>query len=616
MMKTMRNAAKPIYLIVILAFVGTIIFAWGMEFTSKGKRNPNIAGIINDQEISNEYYYRAYENKYQELIKTSPEPTEDQLAKIRQEAWDNIVNEVLLGQQIRDNKVVVTDEELAQYVGVVAPPEFQKVPDFQTNGQFDMSKYQKYIQDLANSSDPRAEQALMAIEQSVKSQVLTYKLQELVTAGAVVPLSAVQDEYITQNEKVQVKYLFISSANIDTSDIKPTENEIKARYEADKENNYKIDKTATLRYVQINKAPTQLDADSVKNEILKIYNRVIGGEDFAEVAKEVSQDNSAANGGDLGWFGKGRMVKPFEEAAFKLKNIGDISQPVQSTFGWHIIKLTGRKMEKDPKNPTAPPSEQIQASHILLKVIMSEKSLAIHKEQAEKIRQAALSSNLDQAAKELGLTVQETKPFAAGASIPGIGNNPQLNKLAFEGKTGAISDVIETKQALFIATPGVKKPAGYRPLDEVKEQISRVLRNEKITAKAMVKGEALYKEMISQGLDLEQLGAKYNMPVITTDTFARYDFVKNVGSDPAFIGAAFTLSATDRFSKPVKGQTGCYLLEFVSRKPADMTRFAAISDSLYNEKFSRKRNEIWQGWFKAIKENAKIENYTQSSSGA
>jgi peptidyl-prolyl cis-trans isomerase D len=169
----------------------------------------------------------------------------------------------------------------------------------------------------------------------------------------VVPLSAVQDEYITQNEKVQVKYLFISSANIDTSDIKPTENEIKARYEADKENNYKIDKTATLRYVQINKAPTQLDADSVKNEILKIYNRVIGGEDFAEVAKEVSQDNSAANGGDLGWFGKGRMVKPFEEAAFKLKNIGDISQPVQSTFGWHIIKLTGRKMEKDPKNPTA-----------------------------------------------------------------------------------------------------------------------------------------------------------------------------------------------------------------------------------------------------------------------
>jgi hypothetical protein len=83
----MRNAAKPIYLIVILAFVGTIIFAWGMEFTSKGKRNPNIAGIINDQEISNEYYYRAYENKYQELIKTSPEPTEDQLAKIRQEAW-------------------------------------------------------------------------------------------------------------------------------------------------------------------------------------------------------------------------------------------------------------------------------------------------------------------------------------------------------------------------------------------------------------------------------------------------------------------------------------------------------------------------------------------------
>ncbi len=616
MMKTMRNAAKPVYLIVILAFVGTIIFAWGMEFTSKENRNPNVAGKVNDQEISYEFYYRAYENKYQELLKTSPEPNEEQLSRIRQEAWDGLVNEALLGQQIRDNGVIVTDEELAQYVGVVAPPEFQKVPEFQTNGQFDMSKYQKYIQDLANATDPRAEQILMSIEQSVRSQVLTYKLQELVTASAVVPQSAVQDEYITQNEKIQVKYLFIAAANIDTSDIKPTDNEIKARYEADKENNYKVDQTATLRYVQINKAPTQVDADSVKNEILQIYNRVISGENFAEVAKEVSQDNSAANGGDLGWFGKGRMVKPFEEAAFNLKNIGDISQPVQSTFGWHIIKLTGRKMEKDPKDPSAPASEQIQASHILLKVAMSEKSLAMHKDQAEKLRQAALGSNLDQGAKELNLTVQETKPFAKGASIPGIGNNPQLNKIAFEGKAGTISDVVETQRALFVATPGTKKPAGYKPLDEVKEQISRTLRNEKITEKAMIKGEAMYKEMMSQGLNLDMLGAKYNMPVTTTDPFARYEFVKNIGSDPAFIGAAFTLSATNRFSKPVKGQTGCYLLEFVSHTPADMTRFAAISDSLYNSAFIKKRNDVWQSWFKAMIENAKIENYTQNTSGA
>jgi len=615
MMKTMRNAAKPIYLIVILAFVGTIIFAWGMEFTSKDKRNPNIAGKINDQEISFEVFNNTYRNKYDELLKTNPEPNEDQLSKIRQETWDEIVNQAILGQQIKENKVTLSNEELAQYVGVVPPPQFQNIPELQTDGRFDMSKYQKYISDLANSTDPRAEQELLYIEQSVKSQVLTYKLQELVTAGAVVPQSAIQDEYVTQNEKMQVKYIFISAANIDTSDIKPTDDEIKARYEKDKDANYKIDQTATVRYVQINKAPTQIDADSVKNEIFQIYNRLIGGADFAEVAKEVSQDNSAANGGDLGWFGKGRMVKPFEEAAFGLKKIGDISQPVQSQFGWHIIKLTGRKMEKDPKDPTGPEVEQIQASHILLKVAMSEKSLAIHKEQAEKLRQAAMGSNLDQAAKELGLSVQETKPFTKGGSIPGIGNNPQINNIAFDGKAGSISDVIETSRALFIVTPGIKKPAGYRPLDEVKEQISRVLRNEKITEKAMVKGEAMYKEMTGQGLNLDQLGARYNIPVTTTEPFARYEFVKNVGSDPAFIGAAFTLSETKRFSKPVKGQTGCYLLEYVAHMPADMTRFAAISDSLYNDAFTKKRNDIWQSWFKATLDKAKIENFTQNTSG-
>jgi peptidyl-prolyl cis-trans isomerase D len=616
MMKIMRNAAKPIYLVVILAFVGTIIFAWGMDFTGRGKKNANIAGKINNTEISNEIYYRAYENKYQELLKTSPEPTEEQIANTRKEAWDGIVNEVLLNQQIAENKITLTDEELAQYVQVVPPGEFQKIPEFQNNGQFDMAKYQKYISELANSQDPRAEQMLMSIEQSVKAQVLNYKLQELVTASAVVPQSSVYDEYVNQNEKIQVKYIFISTANIDTSDIKPTDTEIKARYEKDKDNNYKIDQTATVRYVQINKAPTQVDADSVKNEIFQVYNQILGGADFAQVAKEVSQDNSATNGGDVGWVGKdSRMVEPFKEAALNLKKVGDISQPVQTQYGWHILKLTGRKTEKDPKNPTGPEVEQAQISHILLKVAMSEKSHAILKEQAEKLRQAAIVSNLDQAAKEQNQTVQETKPFAKGASIPGIGNNPQINTLGFEGKSGTISDIIETPRAIFVVTPGIKKPAGYRSLDEVKEQISRMLRAEKITDKAMAKGETMYKEL-SQGMTLDILGAKYNMPVTTTDPFARFEFVKNIGSDPGFIGASFTLSETKRLSKPVKGQTGCYLLEYVSHVSADITKYNAMSDSLYNSAFIKKRNDVWQSWFKAMMDKAKIENYTQQTSGA
>jgi peptidyl-prolyl cis-trans isomerase D len=616
MMKTMRNAAKPVYLVVILAFVGTIIFAWGMEFTSKGKKNPNVAGIINDQEISYEVFSRAYENKQQEMLQSGEEPTEAKIAEIREAAWNGIVQEVLVNQQIAKNKIVVTEEELAQYVPVVPPGEFQKIPEFQTNNQFDMSKYQKYIQDLANSQDPRAEQMLMGIEQSVKAQVLNYKLQELITAGAVVPRSSVYDQYVNQNEKMQVKFLFISTANIDTSDIKPSDSEIKARYEADKESNYKVDQTATVRYIQINKAPTQIDADSVKNEIFQVYNRVIGGADFAEVAKEISQDNSAANGGDVGWMTRGRMVKPFEDAAFGLKKIGDISQPVQSQYGWHIIKLTGRKMEKDSKNPTGPEVEQIQVSHILLKVAMSEKSHAILKEQAEKIRQAAIVSNLDQAAKEQNQTVQETKPFTKGGSIPGIGNNPQINTLGFDGKAGTISDIIETQRAIFIVTPGTKKPAGYKSFDEVKDQLARVLRAEKISDKALAKGETMYKEMTSQGLTLEALGARYNMPVTTTDPFARYEFVKNVGSDPGFIGASFTLSESKRLSKPVKGQTGCYLIEYVSHVPVDISKYNTIADSLYNDAYTKKRNDIWQSWFKDMMDKAKIENYIQQNSGA
>jgi len=616
MMKTMRNAAKPVYVVVILAFVGTIIFAWGMELTSKDKRNPNIAGRVNGQDISNELFYQTYENNYQELLKEKPEPTEAELADARDKAWNTIVNQTLMRQEIEKNNIIVTDEELAQYVRAIAPQEFQQIKEMQTDNKFDMSKYQKYLQDLASSQDPRAEQILFSIEQSIKAQIMTYKLQELVTASAVITPSAVYDNYCNQNEKMQVKFIFLSSANVDTSEIKISDDEVKAKYEADRESNYKVEPTVTLRYISINKAPTQIDVDSVKAEIEKVYARLKSGADFAEVAKEVSQDNSAEKGGDLGWFARGRMVKPFEEAAFNLKNIGDISLPVQTQYGWHIIKLTGRKMEKDPKDPKGVEVENIQASHILLKLVMSEISHATLKEEADKFRQAAIETNIDQAAKETNHTIQETKPFAKGSPIPGIGQNQPLTTLAFEAKAGTISDVIETQRVIIVATPGVKKPAGYRPLDEVKEQITRMLKSEKITDKAMAKGEELYKEMIGQGMNLDQLGARYNLTVVQTDSFARVGFARGVGSDPGFIGAAFTLSAAKKYCRPVRGQSGCYLIEYVNRLPIDKTKYDTMADSLLNDTASKKRDEMWQGWFRNLLETAKIEDYRKESVGA
>jgi len=613
MMKTMRNAAKPVYLVVILAFVGTIIFAWGMDITSKGQRPPNAVGSINGQEISVDLFYSTYEAKYQDLLQTNNDPGEDDLDRIRDDAWNSLVGQALIAQQVTRNNIRLTSEELAEYVKAMPPSEFYNAEDLQTDGQFDRIKYQNYLQDLATNPDPRADQMLLWIESSVRSQVLTNKLQLYVVSTAFVSRAEVRQNYLEQNEKVKVKYVLVSDGDVDTMNIEITDEMMTARYEKDKAELYKRDETATLKYVSFPIEPSAADKDSVKKAIDEIYNRVKAGEDFAELAKTYSQDPGGATGGDLGWFGKGRMVKPFEDAAFALKKIGDVSEPVLSRFGWHVIKLTGRKTEND-KNGN--PEEQIQASHILLKTEASETTRTEIREKAQAFKEQVLQAKDFQAAAEQNnLTMQTTNPFSPGNPIPGFGQNQQLSDFAFSAKPNTVSEVIDNKSALIVASPGLKKPAGFLEFDEVKQRISRQIHRELVNEKTYVKGDSLLGLLKDKNLTFEAMAKQANLPIKETKPFARHEFVENIGSDPDFIGAAFNLSSASPLSDPIKGRTGCYLMQLVERQGLDESKYTAVADSLYQDALGKKRNETWSKWYREIYNKAEIKDYREEVFG-
>ena len=107
MMHKLRTAAKPVYMVVIVAFVGTIIFAWGMDLTSNQQRPPNAVGIINGREISMEMFYNSYEPKYRELLQTNNDPSETDIESLRGQTWNAILGQVLMGQQIHKMPVVI-----------------------------------------------------------------------------------------------------------------------------------------------------------------------------------------------------------------------------------------------------------------------------------------------------------------------------------------------------------------------------------------------------------------------------------------------------------------------------------------------------------------------------
>ena len=465
MMSKIRTAAKPVYVVVIIAFVGTIIFAWGMDITSKDKRSPNIIGKINDSEISIETFYRAYEDKYREFIKTNNDPTDDDIKNLRNQTWNSIVGQIILSQQIMENDINMTQRELAEYVRNVPLADLRGAEEMQTDGKFDPLKYQNYLQELATSPDPRAEQMLLMIENSTKSQMLISKLQEFVISTAFVNKTDVYEQYRENNEKVKVRYAFISENNIDTANLEIPDEALLAKYEEDKEIRYKTGETATLKYISFNKEPSEIDLDSIKSEIYKLQDRLKNGENFETLAEKYSKDNSGQNGGDLGWFSKGKMVKPFEDAVFKLKKKGDISKPVKTQFGWHLIKLTDRKKEKNDKGEQ---EEQVRASHILLKTEISEATLDELHSEAERFIYKAQEKGFEEFARENNYRIQNTPSFPKDGMIPGIGNNPELVEFAFDAKDGSISDVIDTRNALLVATTDERRPAGFKPFDEVR----------------------------------------------------------------------------------------------------------------------------------------------------
>jgi len=156
---------------------------------------------------------------------------------------------------------------------------------------------------------------------------------------------------------------------------------------------------------------------------MKIYQDLLAGADFAEMAKAKSQDpGSAEKGGDLGWFGRGQMIPVFEETAFKT-NPGQIAEPVLSNYGWHIIQTLDRRQGEN--------GEEVLARHILLRIEPSETTLKQLKMDAFSLYQKAQEKGLQKAAQEMGYKVEESGVFQEKDSfIKGIGRDANLVSFA------------------------------------------------------------------------------------------------------------------------------------------------------------------------------------------
>lgn len=597
MMTKLRESTAIIMWIVILAFIGLIVVEWGADYSgTSGSGGSDTIGVINGEEISLRIFQQAMQNAGRQRPADAPRDN----ATIIREVWDSMLGEILLQQEIERLGIQLADEEVAFFARNSPPAAVQALPSFQRDGVFDPTLYQQFLTDRNTYSDANASAFVLQVEAMTRNYLVNQRLQALLLETVRVTPVELQQHFNDTNEKVTVDYAFIAASTVPEDQVTVTEDEILAKYgemSADLHHPAQVQVSAVV----FPRVASALDSADVVEEIERLRSEIVeSGADFAEMAAAVSEDEtSAPNGGELGAFGRGAMVPAFEDAAFAL-NPGEVSQPVQTQFGWHLIKVDEIVEEEG--------ETKVSARHILLKYRPSPETEDELLEAAEAFQALATERGFSAAADIEQMQVRDLGFVGKGQELRGLGSGTQsVVGRFFNSEPGVISPVGSVEGGYYVATLISRREEGTAPLDEVRSQVEFIVRNDKRAALAGVKLDAVRTKVMA-GTDFNAAVIEAGLEVRQGGPFARADFVPGVGRGGAFSGAAFSLQA-GQVSDVVTQGNGAYLIRLAERVEADASQFAQQRDTIEAQLLDLRRREALQSWYAQLYERAEIEDY-------
>lgn len=588
MMRTMRENTKVIMLITAIAFVGLMVFEWGMDLSGRTSAQASgEIGRVNGESISYDEFSRVYNALYEQQSRFLDRPmTAAERRELENAAWEQVVLDRLLNQEVKRRGLEATDAEVRQAARLAPPPEFLTNPLFQTDGQFDPAKYEQF---LASSGDPAL---LLQLEAYYRQIIPRNKLYRQVVAGAYTSDAELWGIWRDQNERVRVRYLAIEpSAVVPPGAVSVTDDEVRAFYRTHQKE-FQRPARAQVRLLVLDKAPTAADTAAARDRALALRREILAGADFAEVARRESADpGSAAQGGDLGTFGKGVMTPAFEQAVWSLP-LRSVSEPVLTPYGFHLIQVLSRS------------GDQAHARHILIPIERSEESEFALLARADSLEALGESMSLEKVASRFGLS---TRTATFNADIPlvaGIGRVDDGADWAFnEAQPGDVSPVFETENVFYMFELIEKQPAGTYPLEEVALAIRARIEADKKLERARQIGREIVEQLRTS--TLEEVARARGLEVREAGPFARTDFVPGLGRANAAIGTAFGLEEGET-SGLVEVDGTLFIIQTVEKIPADRKAFEEQKESLRARVTAGLEQARWARFINALKEQAKI----------
>ncbi len=591
-MRTMREQTKWIMIITALAFAGLMFFEWGMDYSgqSSAQLTGGELGSVNGQTISYEVYQPVYQNLYQQRQQEQEDAiTTVQNREIEDAAWDQLVMDVLVEQEINRRGIRVSEREIRQAARYAPPPQFRQNELFQTEGEFDLNKYHQFL-----ASPAVDQQLLIQLERYYRDIIPRNKLYQQVVAGLYIPDAELWQQWKDNQETARVEFLAINPTElIPDSEVEVEPSELRAYYESHEEE-FSQPARARVRITTIDKAPTAADTAAARERALELRDEIEGGADFAEIAQTESADpGSAERGGDLGSFGRGQMVPPFDEAIWSL-DVGELSEPVLTQFGYHLIEVTERG------------EDEVSARHILIPIELEPDSEDQLFELADSLDFLGEQFTLEAAAERLDLQHRTIELNNESPFDPAAGRLDEGADWIFEEQPepGDVSPVFENEGSFYMLELITRTAAGTMSLEQATPTIQRRLMAQKKLERAREIAEDM-REELETGRSLEEVAAEHDIPMGEAGPFTRAGGSEELGRANAAIGTAFGLEEGE-ISRPVEANGQIYILRSIERTEADREEWEEQKDLQRARAMQAAQQEELNRFLEELRERARI----------
>lgn len=599
MLKVFRDNLKSFHWvlwIVIAVFVGLAFLPVGtFRPVAEGPNAP--AAWAGDVSVSFQEYEREYRNQASRYRQMLGEGFTDEIAEgLRLRALDNALNQKLLLAEAQRLGLKVGDQELRKAI--------MEIGAFQNeDGKFvSLEEYRALLRRFGFGT-------IAEFEQTVRDGILTQKLQEALQRTVFVSDQDVEQSYRDRVEQAKVRYVMLPNQQF-AAQAEVSEAELASYYQEHAED-YRLPEQRVVDYLLVELAPLRRTVTVDEQQVRAYYDqhpeefsqaeeqlrarhillrtdsrsveeaeailnqarqRITAGEDFAAVAREISEDpGSAERGGDLGFFGRGRMVPEFEQAAFGAQ-LNELVGPVKSPFGVHLLEVTERRPAG--LRPFEEVSDGIQRK------LAAEESQRQAEAQAGELlarlnrENARSEEQLKKIAEESeNVTFMVTPPFDATTVVPGIGRSGPFTEAAFKlEKVGDLSAPVQLPRGWAVLSLKEKLEPRTPELAEVRGRVQQVVRQEKMQQLATERLQQAKQELAS-GRSLDEVAAELGVEAKSSDTLGRNGAIAELGPAGSQVARqAFELE-TGEIGGPLEYPLGAVLFQVTERTHWDPAQF-------------------------------------------